>query len=158
MHHTHIKILQFSEYKVGNCKLYESGAAMDAQIKAIIDRLIGQQVQNLRHSRSVTVAELAQQVGVSTKHMEDLEKGDAIFPAALMIDLAKALKVEEKTLFDLVYESVERNDQNVVDLNLYNKRKRAIEVISSIEDMDNLAAILNIAQGLRHYEILSRDD
>ena len=130
---------------------------MDAQIKAIIDRLIGQQVQNLRHSRSVTVAEVAQQVGVTTKHMEDLEKGDAIFPAALMIDLAKALKVEEKTLFDLVYESVERNDQNVVDLNLYNKRKRAIEVISSIEDMDNLAAILNIAQRLRDYEVLSRD-
>lgn len=53
----------------------------------------GRKIRDLRIKRGYTVSELAEKVGISTKYMYKIERGEVNFSANILLRLAESLNV-----------------------------------------------------------------
>lgn len=66
----------------------------------VVQKLLGNQIANLRKARGLSQAELAAKSGYSTEFVSLVERGLNAPSVAGLARIAKALKVEIKDLFD----------------------------------------------------------
>lgn len=59
---------------------------------------LGARVAEARQLRGLTQEELAESVGVATRHIQRIESGAVDIPVTLLADLGKALAVDNATL------------------------------------------------------------
>lgn len=84
---------------------------------AILSKLLGQRIKDLRKRQKLTQAELAEIIGMETTNLCKLENGGQIPKEENMEKLAKALQVNVKDLFDFGYmKSVKTLQQELVDI------------------------------------------
>ncbi len=91
---------------------------------AILSKLLGQRIKDLRKRNKLTQAELAEIIGMETTNLCKLENGGQIPKEENMEKLAKALQVNIKDLFDFGYmKSTQTLQQELVDIILGATRK-----------------------------------
>jgi transcriptional regulator with XRE-family HTH domain len=66
-----------------------------------IEAAIGSRMREIRQSQGLTQVELAQQLGVNQSVLSECERGDVRLHGALVVRLAKALKVSADELLGL---------------------------------------------------------
>jgi len=66
-----------------------------------IEAAIGSRLREIRKSRGITQVELAEQLGVNQSVLSECERGDVRLHGALVVRLAKALKVSADELLGL---------------------------------------------------------
>ncbi len=91
---------------------------------AILSKLLGQRIKDLRKRNKLTQAELAEIIGMETTNLCKLENGGQIPKEENMEKLAKTLQVNIKDLFDFGYmKSTQTLQQELVDIILGATRK-----------------------------------
>jgi transcriptional regulator with XRE-family HTH domain len=65
------------------------------------NKLLGRRLQQLRETSGLKQEQLAESVGISPRHFQRYESGETPMHATLVIDIAKALKLDPATLLVL---------------------------------------------------------
>lgn len=126
-----------------------------------IPKLFGENVQKYRKKNNLTQTELSNKIGVSQKHLSDIEAGIKFPSAKLMESLSKELKVSPSTLFGGTDSSfaieVSNKVANLVMMNLQPKinviakdlyeiktmlKNMKITVNTNLDDSQNLFSML----------------
>lgn len=104
-----------------------------------IPKLFGENVQKYRKEHNLTQTELSEKLGVSQKHLSDIEAGIKFPSAKLMETLSKELKVSPATLFGGTDSSfaieVSNKVANLVMMNLQPKINVIAEDLYEIKTM-----------------------
>ncbi len=92
-------------------------------------KLLGEKIKEIRKSRKITQAELAELINVDSKYISRIETSNASPSLEVVHNIAKALNVQEKDLFDTsCMKTKEELDREIIDglkrLNL--KETRAV--------------------------------
>ena len=92
-------------------------------------KLLGEKIKEIRKSRKITQAELAELINVDSKYISRIETSNASPSLEVVHNIAEALNVQEKDLFDTsCMKTKEELDREIIDglkrLNL--KETRAV--------------------------------
>ena len=71
---------------------------MESQ-ESSVSKLLGDNVQRLRKKHNLTQTELAEKIGISQKHLSDIETGTKFSSAGIIEKLAHELNVQVSILF-----------------------------------------------------------
>ena len=72
-----------------------------------IKKLIGKRIKELRKAQGISQQQLAELANIDQRNLSHIECGDT-FPSRSLLDLAKALNIELKDLFDFEHLDVTR--------------------------------------------------
>lgn len=73
-----------------------------------IKKLLGQRIKELRRKKGISQQELAERADIDQRSLSHIECGDT-FPSRSLFDLAQALDIELKELFDFEHLEVTTN-------------------------------------------------
>lgn len=85
-----------------------------------IRKLLGKRIKELRKLNKMSQEELAEVANIEQRSLSHIECGDT-FPSRSLLDIAKALDIELKDLFD--FEHLEQTDKSMRDYILHNVDK-----------------------------------
>ena len=77
-----------------------------------IKKLLGKRIKELRRLQGISQQRLAELANIDQRSLSHIECGDT-FPSKALLDIAAALNIELKDLFDFDY--LELNTQNMVE-------------------------------------------
>lgn len=77
-----------------------------------IKKLLGKRIKELRRLQGISQQRLAELANIDQRSLSHIECGDT-FPSKALLDIAAALNIELKDLFD--FEHLELNTQNMVE-------------------------------------------
>ncbi len=80
-----------------------------------IKQLIGTRIRELRQKRRMTQAELAEEVGIATKHQSCIETGRNFPSAELFERYAIAFRINPEELFALKSFNPEKSRKDIID-------------------------------------------
>ena len=75
-----------------------------------IKKLLGKRIKELRKQKGLSQEQLAESTNIDTRSISHIECGDT-FPSKSLLDIANALNIELKDLFD--FEHLEVNNENM---------------------------------------------
>ena len=102
-----------------------------------VSKLLGENVQKGRKNKNFTQTELAEKIGVSQKHLSDIETGTK-FPSAVLIDkISKELDVTPALLFGGTDSFIDISNKvsELVMMNLQPKINHIFEDLRDIKKM-----------------------
>ncbi len=100
----------------------------------------GMRLQEIRKSKGFTQEKLAEKIGVDTPHISNIERGKYFVSAETLENLANALNVQPKDLFEFGH--IKKRDEIVRAISHYaqncsdSKIEFLSKIITSIEEMN----------------------
>ena len=82
-----------------------------------LKNLLGKRICEVRKYRGMTQEQLAEKANIDQRSLSHIECGDT-FPSRSLLDIANALDIELKDLFD--FEHLEQTDKSMKDYILHN--------------------------------------
>lgn len=73
-----------------------------------VKKLLGKRIKELRKAQGISQQQLAEIANIDQRNLSHVECGDT-FPSRALLDIAKALNIELKELFD--FEHLEMNEE-----------------------------------------------
>lgn len=102
-----------------------------------IKKLLGKRIKELRKSQNISQQELAERANIDQRSLSHIECGDT-FPSRVLFELAQALNVELKELFDFNYLKTTSEDM----------KQYVIQSLDSIPE-DSLKIIYRFMKSMR---------
>ena len=102
-----------------------------------IRKLLGKRIKELRKYNGLSQEKLAELANIEQRSLSDIECGDT-FPSRSLLDVANALDIELKDLFD--FEHLEQTDKSMRDYILHN--------VESLNE-DNLKTVYRMIKSMK---------
>lgn len=109
-----------------------------------VSKLLGTNVQKYRKNKNLTQTELAEKLGISQKHLSDIETGTKFPSAGLIEKLAKELNVSVAFLFGGSDPSVSDISNNVATLIMNQLSPTINDMSQDVEDIKKMLKNLKI--------------
>ena len=109
-----------------------------------VSKLLGTNVQKYRKNKNLTQTELAEKLGISQKHLSDIETGTKFPSAGLIEKLAKELNVSVAFLFGGSDPSVSDISNNVATLIMNQLSPTLNDMSQDVEDIKKMLKNLKI--------------
>lgn len=109
-----------------------------------VSKLLGLNVQKYRKSKNLTQIELSEKLGISQKHLSDIETGSKFPSAGLIERLSKVLDVSVAFLFGGSDPSISDISNNVSTLVMNQLRPTLNNIYNDVEDIKKMLKNLKI--------------
>lgn len=109
-----------------------------------VSKLLGLNVQKYRKSKNLTQIELSEKLGISQKHLSDIETGTKFPSPGLIEKLAKELNVSVAFLFGGSNPSISDISNNVSTLVMNQLRPTLNNIYNDVEDIKKMLKNLKI--------------
>ena len=93
-----------------------------------LKKLLGKRIQELRNKNGLKQSELAEKVGIATKHQSCIETGKNYPSAELVENYAKVFGVDVTEMLDITH--VKTSDELLTDINLMLKNASEDEILT----------------------------
>lgn len=90
-----------------------------------LKNLLGKRICEVRKYKNMTQEQLAEKANIDQRSLSHIECGDT-FPSRSLLDIAKALNIELKELFDFEH----------LEMNIENMKKYILQNIEQLNDND----------------------
>lgn len=109
-----------------------------------VSKLLGTNVQKYRKNKNLTQIELSEKIGISQKHLSDIETGTKFPSPGLIEKLAKELNVSVAFLFGGSNPSISDISNNVSTLVMNQLRPTLNNIYNDVEDIKKMLKNLKI--------------
>lgn len=109
-----------------------------------VSKLLGTNVQKYRKNKNLTQIELSEKIGISQKHLSDIETGTKFPSPGLIEKLAKELNVSVAFLFGGSNPSISDISNNVSTLVMNQLRPTLNNISNDVEDIKKMLKNLKI--------------
>lgn len=109
-----------------------------------VSKLLGTNVQKYRKNKNLTQIELSEKIGISQKHLSDIETGTKFPSPGLIEKLAKELNVSVAFLFGGSNPSISDISNNVSTLVMNQLRPTLNTISNDVEDIKKMLKNLKI--------------
>lgn len=112
--------------------------------ESVVPKLFGENVQRFRKEANLTQVELAEKIGITQKHLSEIETGIKFPSASVIEDFAKFFRKPVSALFGGTDINVYDLSNKFVDLLMANIQPKLINIYQRIDDLDKKISNMKI--------------
>lgn len=112
--------------------------------ESVVPKLLGENVQRFRKEKNLTQVELAEKIGITQKHLSEIETGIKFPSAPIIEDLSKAFGKPVSALFGGTDINVYDMSNKVVDLLMMNLQPKLNLIYKEIDDINKKISNMKI--------------
>lgn len=112
--------------------------------ESVVPKLVGENAQRFRKEKNLTQVEVAEKIGITQKHLSEIETGLKFPSAAVIEDLAKIFDKPVSALFGGTDVNVYDMSNKVVDLLMMNLQPKLNLIFNKLEDIDKKISNMTI--------------
>lgn len=112
--------------------------------ESVVPKLFGENVQRFRKESNLTQVELAEKIGITQKHLSEIETGIKFPSASVIEDLSKVFRKPVSALFGGTDINVYDLSNKVVDLLMANIQPKLINIYQRIDELDKKISNMKI--------------
>lgn len=112
--------------------------------ESVVPKLVGENAQRFRKEKNLTQVEVAEKIGITQKHLSEIETGLKFPSAAIIESLAKIFDKPVSALFGGTDVNVYDMSNKVVDLLMMNLQPKLNLIFNKLEDIDKKISNMTI--------------
>lgn len=112
--------------------------------ESVVPKLFGENVQRFRKEKNLTQVEVSEKIGITQKHLSEIETGLKFPSASVIEDLAKIFGKPVSALFGGTDLNVYDMSNKVVDLLMMNLQPKLNLIYNKLNDLDKKISNMTI--------------
>lgn len=127
------------EKKINKCNNENMG-----NTESVVPKLFGENVQRFRKEKNLTQVELAEKIGITQKHLSEIETGIKFPSASIIEELSKSFGKPVSALFGGTDINVYDMSNKVVDLLMMNLQPKLNLIYQELDDINKRISNMKI--------------